>query len=222
MGIWRQMLCVTGSGKTHERLKRCCRKEQRSTLKSECSTANTVAVTRRCFNLMMNSQFVLLQLWKGERKTLGHGNGDVGDQVIWSNPLPTFLCWRTLSRTGKTKLKFLCKMWTPHRNSNSHSCIQLRISWGLDGELGPHGFLSCKVMSKVLHMGAGHTGHVLPKTIAPDTEVWRLGIRRATASKCSLQNSYQFILYVYYYGRVKLTASAYTRSCGGLPKFTKT
>lgn len=100
MGIWWQMLCVSGSGKTHERLKRRYRKEQRSTLKSECSTANTVAVTRRCFNLMMNSQFVLLQLWKG-KTTPGHGNGDVGNQVIWSNLLPTFLCWRTLSRTGK-------------------------------------------------------------------------------------------------------------------------
>ena len=110
------MLCVSGSRKIHERLKRCCRKEQRSTLKSECPTVNTVAVMRRCFNLMTNSQFVLLQPWKG-KKTLGHG--DVGDQVIWSNLLPTFLCWKTLSRTGKTKLKFLCNMWTPHRNSNT-------------------------------------------------------------------------------------------------------
>jgi hypothetical protein len=106
------MLSLSGSGKTHVRLKRYCRKEQRSTLKSECSTANTVAVTRRCFYLMTNSQFVLLQLWKGRKerkKPLGHGNGYIGDQAIWSNLLPTFLCRRTLSRTGKTKLNFCAR-----------------------------------------------------------------------------------------------------------------
>jgi hypothetical protein len=164
MGIWRQMQCVSGSGKSHERLKRCCRKEQRSTLKSECSTANTVAVTRRCFNLM-NSQFVLLQFCKG-KKTLGHRNGDVGDQVIWSNLLLTFLCWRNLSRNGKTTLKFLCKMWKPHLNSNLLFVYSITdiLSTGREG--GAHGFFSCKVMSKVLYMGAGHTGHVLPETTA--------------------------------------------------------
>jgi hypothetical protein len=97
MGIWRQMLCVSGSRKIQEILKRCCRNEEVLQLDDEFPVRLITALERQ--------------------KTLGHG--DVGDQVIWSNLLPTFLCWRTLSRTGKTKLKFLCKMWTPHRNSNT-------------------------------------------------------------------------------------------------------
>ena len=46
----------------------------------------------------------------------------------------------------------------------------------MDGEVGPHGFLSYKVMPKVLYMGAGHTGHVLRKTIA--VKVLTPGIQR--------------------------------------------
>ena len=92
----------------------------------------------------------------------------------------------------------------------------------------PHDFLSCKVMSKVLYIGAGHTGHVLRKTIAvkvltPDIQRcdndWTsvVPLLRNVVSKPQTNST----LYVYYYGRVKLTASAYMRSCDGAPKFTK-
>jgi hypothetical protein len=91
------------------------------------NAAVTVYPKRRMLNsehccrneeVKINYQFVLLQLWKS-KKALGHGSGDVGDHVIRSNIPFTFLCWRNLSRIGKTKLQFVCKMWTPHRNSNN-------------------------------------------------------------------------------------------------------
>lgn len=71
--------------------------------------------------------------------------------------------------------------------------------------MGPHGFLSCKVMSKVLYMGAGHTGHVLPKTIAVKVlspEIQRcdndwtsvVPLRRNVVSKTHINSFYTFII----------------------------
>lgn len=202
MGIWWQMMCVSGSGETHERLKRSCRKEQRPTLKCKRSTANTAAVTRRCFNLMMNSQFVLLQLWKGrEKKTLLDMETKMSESKSFG--LTSYLP----SHDGELclELERKCKMWTPHHNSNTvYSCIQLRTSWSLGGEVGPHGFLSCKVMSKVLYMGAGHTGHVLLKTIAVKVltpniqrcDDWTsvVPLRRNVVSKTQTNSFYTFII----------------------------
>ena len=74
----------------------CCRKSN--------GQQETIAVMRRCCNLLMNSQFVLLLLWKD--KALGHQNGDLGGHIIWSNLPPTYSFWRTLpSENWKDNVK---------------------------------------------------------------------------------------------------------------------